>query len=72
MVQKSNPTTAHKSPFFLSITPVAIGKKTTRKKFRCGYAALQALKDCKLVPGKHYGADVCDSNGVELASRDCD
>lgn len=71
LVQKVPVTTALCGPFWLSITAVSLQTKTKRKKFACAYRALQALKDAKLTD-KHYGADVCDSNGTELACRDFD
>lgn len=71
LIQKLPITTALRSPFVLSVTPVAMDKKTTRKKFKCGYAALQALKDVKL-SDKHYGACVYDAEGTVVADRDFD
>lgn len=58
------------SPFTLTIVFKAMDKKSTRKRFRCGYKALQSLKDARLDPDKHYGADVCDARGEIIAERE--
>lgn len=71
LVQKEQITTKLRGPFYLSVTHVSLARTTKRKKFSCGYRALQALKDCKLTSA-HYGADVCDSEGREVACRDFD
>lgn len=60
-------TTDLKSPFTLTVVPIAFRPKCKRTKFKCGYRALQSLKDLKLNPAKYYGADVCDAEGRTVA-----
>ena len=60
-------TTALKSPFTLTKVAISLAKPCTRKRFVCGYKAVEALRTMKLNPETFYGADVTDDNGVVVA-----